>query len=251
MSDDLEELPYEVYIVRRSKAGDILYIGEGMRGRHSHTTSGVSHVYELNKLHFEGVDVHIEIYGYYKTKKEVKSIESNLIIELDPFYNRRLTVGRSEKQKVCSHFNKMIQDFLERTAQGEKVQAKMWHYILYCMYKTLYEDSFKMTNGMVKEFSRYLESINVKGLSHPSIHHLVRSMNSKGTGQVRTDCPFIDTYSRDEDRAGSITVYLKKGHPIEFNKKSERVRKNLRRKVSLPEANKHFSDFLSEERGLK
>lgn len=77
---------YEVYICK--KDGHIIYIGEGLAGRHEHCTSGVSHVYELNRLHFIGdvVDVSVVLSGLDKETALQK--ESSLIKELRPTLNK-------------------------------------------------------------------------------------------------------------------------------------------------------------------
>ena len=51
MSKDL----YEVYMCKFQD--DVLYIGSGKIGRHTHCDSGISNVYGLNRLHFGGVEL--------------------------------------------------------------------------------------------------------------------------------------------------------------------------------------------------
>lgn len=47
---------YELYHCKYQ--GEVVYIGQGARGRHRHCNSGCSHVYELNEIYFtEGKDV--------------------------------------------------------------------------------------------------------------------------------------------------------------------------------------------------
>lgn len=47
---------YELYHCKYQ--GEVVYIGQGARGRHQHCNSGISHVFELNKVYFtEGKDV--------------------------------------------------------------------------------------------------------------------------------------------------------------------------------------------------
>lgn len=47
---------YELYHCKYQ--GEVVYIGQGARGRHRHCNSGTSHVYELNEIYFtEGKDV--------------------------------------------------------------------------------------------------------------------------------------------------------------------------------------------------
>ncbi len=55
----MEKELYEVYVCKHNDV--VLYVGQGKSGRHKHCNSGTSHVYELNKLHFSGVNLNVEI----------------------------------------------------------------------------------------------------------------------------------------------------------------------------------------------
>lgn len=79
---------FEVYIARHED--EVLYIGEGVKGRHLHLTSGISHCYEANRYHFEGIELDIEVIEY-STKSEVVSMEKVLIKDLEPLWNKRLS----------------------------------------------------------------------------------------------------------------------------------------------------------------
>lgn len=47
---------YELYHCKYQ--GEVVYIGQGSRGRHRHCNSGISHVFELNEIYFtEGKEV--------------------------------------------------------------------------------------------------------------------------------------------------------------------------------------------------
>ena len=50
---------YVVYIA--SHNGEIYYVGHGVYGREKHVNSGCSHVYELNKMHFQGIKFEVSI----------------------------------------------------------------------------------------------------------------------------------------------------------------------------------------------
>jgi hypothetical protein len=82
----LKNLQYEVYTVRDPVTGDVVYVGEGRKGRHLHVNSGVSHVYTLNKGHFAGVtwDVSVEL---CESKKLASVLENKFIEEFDPICN--------------------------------------------------------------------------------------------------------------------------------------------------------------------
>lgn len=84
----MEEGNCEVYIVKNRK-GEVLYVGEGKEGRHKHCTSGVSHVYELNKLHFSGAFLSVEVLKRRLTKEESRKQEGVLIESLKPKLNKK------------------------------------------------------------------------------------------------------------------------------------------------------------------
>ena len=79
---------YEVYIVKLKQT--IVYIGSGRLNRHKHATSGISHVYALNKLHFEHdglVTVHIMAENL--SQERSLELELELIKHYKPPYNKK------------------------------------------------------------------------------------------------------------------------------------------------------------------
>jgi len=78
------------YLVYKVLIGsNVVYVGEGRCGREKHAISGCSHVYELNKLHFEGVEVAVEIDSWHTTKSKAVKREAVLIGRLQPVYNKK------------------------------------------------------------------------------------------------------------------------------------------------------------------
>ena len=75
-----------VYFVRYKS--EVVYIGSGVRGREKHTTSGVSHVYELNKLHFAGEEVDVTVVKEFTSKEASLSFEMEQIKKHRPTYNK-------------------------------------------------------------------------------------------------------------------------------------------------------------------
>lgn len=75
-----------VYICYDSK--EILYIGHGKLGREKHCNSGVSHVYELNKKHFQSEDLKTKVYKKFNSKREASDFEEILISEVIPKFNK-------------------------------------------------------------------------------------------------------------------------------------------------------------------
>lgn len=82
---------YEVYVCKNGS--EVVYIGEGRFGRHKHCNSGTSHVYELNKLHFDGVVLEVDVVKVFETKVEAESLEKMLINKHQPIYNSKGKVG--------------------------------------------------------------------------------------------------------------------------------------------------------------
>jgi hypothetical protein len=78
-SRDLLNDKIHVVYIARDKDGVIRYIGEGERSRPSHVNSGISHVYNLNREHFSGRNMEVEIFSEKLTKIEALTIEKLLL----------------------------------------------------------------------------------------------------------------------------------------------------------------------------
>lgn len=76
---------YCVYIAKRGE--DIVYIGSGVHGRWEHVTSGVSHSYELNRLHFSGIKLEVSVVLSGLSKKQSLAEEKLLILLHKPPIN--------------------------------------------------------------------------------------------------------------------------------------------------------------------
>ncbi len=77
-----------VYCVYIASVGDsILYIGSGVHGRWEHVNSGTSHSYELNKLHFSGKVLEIDVVFSGLSKKQSLKEEKFLILLHKPSLN--------------------------------------------------------------------------------------------------------------------------------------------------------------------
>lgn len=93
---------YEVY--HCYKGDDLLYVGQGARGRSKHCNSGISHVYELNEIFFtegkEALSVHIV--KFTNCKDEALAVERYNILNLKPKYNKVHSLKLSERSKSAS-----------------------------------------------------------------------------------------------------------------------------------------------------
>lgn len=101
MSKDL----YEVYVCKHDD--EIVYIGQGKLGRHQHCTNGCSHVYALNKLHFEGCNITVKVISVFETREESLAYEKSLIISHQPKYNTLfVNDNRSVNREKVEQFNR-------------------------------------------------------------------------------------------------------------------------------------------------
>jgi hypothetical protein len=92
---------FVVYVV--SLEDEILYIGSGHPSRHHHVTSGCSHVYELNKLHFQNKIVDVKIVYQTNNKQESLDVEKQLIALRKPLYNTVYNTDKVSKMKNMLH----------------------------------------------------------------------------------------------------------------------------------------------------
>jgi hypothetical protein len=79
-------MEYNVYAAY-SAASECLYIGSGLKDRYKHVVSGCSHVYELNRLHFEGVHVDVKVLVEFDNKQDSLDYEKQLIMSESPKFN--------------------------------------------------------------------------------------------------------------------------------------------------------------------
>ena len=102
---------YELYHCEYK--GEVVYIGQGKKGRHKHCNSGCSHVYELNKIHFsEGDEVlQTKILKVSKDKKQIELDEKELIKCYNPRFNTIHTLDSVEKMNLM-HRSKIVKKSL-------------------------------------------------------------------------------------------------------------------------------------------
>lgn len=103
---------HEVYVATKEDGG-VLYVGQGRIGRSSHCDSGTSHVYELNRMHFSGETINVEIVGSGLSKEEAQKKEVELIHSLRPELN---TVNNSDFRQDLANksvqFNIFVKEFM-------------------------------------------------------------------------------------------------------------------------------------------
>ena len=89
---------------------EIVYVGSGKLSRYKHCNSGTSHVYELNKLHFEGVVFDVKVQKF-KTRKTALNKEIELIKKHLPKFNKVYTPKHSDKvnyMEKCRKFREVF-----------------------------------------------------------------------------------------------------------------------------------------------
>lgn len=120
---------YEIY--HCSYKGEVVYVGQGSKGRHKHCTSGCSHVYKLNEIYFlEGVDaLSVEVIHYSNNKEAVLIAEKDYIKKYQPIFNSVFNKSFSrnddanEGKKVKSKFYNI--EYLGRmNKQSDKIKYK-------------------------------------------------------------------------------------------------------------------------------
>ena len=77
---------YEVYECKLKDT--CLYVGSGKAGRHAHCTNGISHVYGLNRLHFSGVELSVNVLMLFETKQGAMNYEIEMINLNKPKFNK-------------------------------------------------------------------------------------------------------------------------------------------------------------------
>lgn len=77
---------FVLYAVKRE--GVIIYVGSGIIGRENHCLSGCSHVYELNKAHFNGEKLETVVIKRFTERSDALAAEKTLIISEKPILNK-------------------------------------------------------------------------------------------------------------------------------------------------------------------
>lgn len=101
----------KLYVVYKVSHNDLIYyIGHGAYGRQKHVNSGCSHVYELNRMHFNGVVFSIDI-EKFDTKQDAAAREEFLIRAVKPPLNKVFTdSSKINKMRSLALFKKFVLD---------------------------------------------------------------------------------------------------------------------------------------------
>ena len=87
--------------------GKVVYVGMGSLERPEHLNSGVSHLYQANRHHFNGGSVDITILKTFPCKNSALEYEKGVIAESEPSWNTAGTTRsllRNRIKKVTDSF---------------------------------------------------------------------------------------------------------------------------------------------------
>lgn len=190
---------YEVYICTLDK--DVLYIGSGRINRHKHCNSGTSHVYGLNKLHFEGniFDVNLK---FFLTKEESLEEEKRLINQHLPRFNIVHTSKNTSKVDWLHNGDKLRKAFIyfNRFPEKSSMFRKMNNLL------DLFLDAHKLpmieSEGVLLRTRSYYKS-----RGYHKIYNLIKNHKCTNSPSARTFLTFFSL----------LKLALEKSYEKEFN----------------------------------
>ena len=130
--------------------GVVVYVGQGNYNRHKHCNSGTSHVYELNKLHFQGVVFEVDVTILDNKEVAVKK-EKELIKKYLPKFNKDFM--QKDKQLKGQERALFKATWLSHIDNSQGTQARRER-----LYAVVDEFMMYHTHDMVKEEGLLLRS---------------------------------------------------------------------------------------------
>lgn len=115
---------YEVYVCKFK--GEVVYVGQGLIGRSKHCNSGVSHVYELNKIHFsETTNVLVtDVVKFFKNKESALALENELILKLKPKFNKVVAIADGQSRVLLMRkFKNKCTSYIRLSDLNKKFKA--------------------------------------------------------------------------------------------------------------------------------
>ena len=192
---------YEVYVCKYDDV--VVYVGQGKCGRHKHCTSGCSHVYGLNELHFNGDMSKLDVSVCVVANKEIAlEKESELIKRYQPKFNKiGVTDDRYDKAQVRSLFRTDFLNLLKekQVTQGKKILIKgiFGEFMKYHNHNMLLEEGLAIrghgkykTAGLLK-MSSAISNLKNGQTSSKSAHVIFRDL-------------LIECYQKHYDTEGTI-----------------------------------------------
>lgn len=173
-------MTHEVYIGRYQ--GDVMYIGEGLQGRHKHLNSGVSNIYEANMLHFSGERIEVEVVSV-DDKCSAEELEVKLIKELNPPWNTYHTEVREKKALLRKIFR----------TKPPKLPVSSQHYLVGLLYYA--KDHLNADNTLYVNSALHPDIIKPSCMRH--LYH--RQLSSDYLHVERTESNKIYKVTFDEE----------------------------------------------------
>lgn len=186
---------YEVYECYNGT--ELVYIGQGCVGRHKHCNSGVSHVYELNKLHFEGVVFNVKVEPC-ATKDEALKIEFEKIQRYNPKLNVALTPKDNRRNKgfevaklvamfkTTARYTYHIYDDKQLRSWCDAFKEYLRHHDLtdkHSKHLPLNERAYykrKTTPNMFNVYRSYVDTPSIRGKGWKIFDCIIRVFNEQG-----------------------------------------------------------------------
>ena len=145
MSKNIHEV-YMCYL-----ACEVVYVGQGVKGRHKHCLSGTSHVYALNELHFKdnNKDMKVVVVASNLNKEDALLKERELIRSHKPMFNTvGLTDLRQDVATTMKTFRRVFKNSVvsKRVSQRDKDKlfASLEDFLSYHNYKVLVRKGLKL-----------------------------------------------------------------------------------------------------------
>ena len=187
----------EVYICKYE--GNVVYVGKGSKNRHQHCTSGCSHVYELNKLHFtsEKGAVTVHVVHNNLTDEDAINIERELILKYNPIFNKHHKCGNYLTTHAIrdKHMKEVVTKML--ISQGCKIGSKRYTSYSSRIFATIKNFGWVnlVTGCQVSSASKYSENVRL------CINHLVRS-------NMHQNDIFTNIFTYDKIKTSTYTLKL-------------------------------------------
>lgn len=178
---------FEVYQCKYK--GEVVYVGQGGKGRHKHCNSGCSHVFKLNEIYFlEGSDaLDVRVLHYSNNKEAVLVAEKEYIKKHQPIFNSVFTRtfsrnedanrGKATKKKFYSDY---YLDMIVKNGDKEKYRKLVEEFYNYFGYKNILNKDIELYG-----YNHY------KGLRRDSIALLSRYTRGDGGKAKSENNPYV------------------------------------------------------------
>ena len=175
---------YEVY--KCCYKGKVVYVGSGANGRHKHCNSGVSHVFELNKIFFlEGVDsLDVQVVKNFSDRNEAYDYEEYLIKSIDPVFNKKYTTrshislktgAMHMRAKFKLSFIKHIGVFKLNKEFSHKINDAIDHFMM------VHDHQYLMENGLLFRHRNFYY-----GVRSDVLYNILRNCIANKNSSVKT-----------------------------------------------------------------